>query len=203
MKKTAENINLKLQQIIRTHSKPAPDPLTPAELKMLEEEAKNVKVEPEIVKPEIIISRKFDKKVERTKRILYMKLLERGIPGADLDQIVSDMEYEGASAPILKTALTRMVKEGLVTEKGQSRYAVTSAAKSAGEKTYEVTIEKIYPNLAIVIVNDKWRARLTPEDYNGPKTLIKKNSKFKATADLYKMNGTLCIRVNEVVQTVN
>ena len=61
----------------------------------------------------------------------------------------------------------------------------------------------VYPNVAVVIVNDKWRARLTPEDYTGPKALIKKNSRFKATADLYKMGGTLCIRVNEVVQILN
>ena len=61
----------------------------------------------------------------------------------------------------------------------------------------------VYPNVAVVIVNDKWRARLTPEDYTGPKALIKKNSRFKATADLYKMDGTLCIRVNEVVQILN
>ena len=50
------------------------------------------------------------------------------------------------------------------------------------------------------MVNDKFRARLTPEEYNGPKALIKKNSRFKATADLYRLGGTLCIRVKEVVE---
>jgi hypothetical protein len=50
------------------------------------------------------------------------------------------------------------------------------------------------------MVNDKFRARLTPEEYNGPKALIKKNSRFKATADLYRLAGTLCIRVKEVVE---
>jgi len=203
MRAIAENMNLKLQPIVRKRSKPAPDPLTPAELKMLEEEAKQVKVEPEIVKPEIEALRELDRKVERAMRILYMKLLERGVSGADMDQIASDMEYEGASVPVLKATVTKMVKEGLVTEKGQGRYAVASAVKSADEKTYDVAVEKIYPNVAVVIVNDKWRARLTPEDYTGPKALIKKNSRFKATADLYKMGGTLCIRVNEVVQILN
>ena len=203
MKAIAENMNLKLQPIIRKRSKPTPNPLTPAELKMLEEEAKQVKVEPEIVKPEIEALRELNRKVERAMRILYMKLLERGVSGADMDQIASDMEYKGASVPVLKATVTKMVKEGLVTEKGQGRYAVASAVKSAGEKTYDVAVEKIYPNVAVVIVNDKWRARLTPEDYTGPKALIKKNSRFKATADLYKMDGTLCIRVNEVVQILN
>ena len=41
------------------------------------------------------------------------------------------------------------------------------------------------------------------EEYNGSKTFIKKNSRFKVAADLYKMNGTLCIRVNEVVEILS
>jgi hypothetical protein len=85
----------------------------------------------------------------------------------------------------------------------KGEYAVTSAAKSAGQKVYELTIEKIYPNGAVLMVNDKWRARLTPEEYNGPKALIKKNSRFKATADLYRLGGTLCIRVKEVLEILD
>jgi hypothetical protein len=53
------------------------------------------------------------------------------------------------------------------------------------------------------MVNGEWRARLTPEEYNGPKALIKKNSRFKATADLYRLDGTLCIRVKEVVEILD
>jgi hypothetical protein len=96
-----------------------------------------------------------------------------------------------------------MVKQGLITEKDEDRYTVASAARSADEKTYDVTVEKIYPNGAIVTVNDKWKARLTPEEYNGPRALIKKNSRFRATADLYRMAGTLCIRINEVVEILD
>jgi len=200
MKTIAQNLNLKLQPVIRKRSKPAPDPLTPLELKMLEEEAKPAKAEPEILKTEVETLREFDRKVERSSRILYMKLLERGVSGADMDQIASDMEYEGASLPILKATVEKMVKKGLIAEIRKGHYAVTSAAKSAGQKVYELSIEKIYPKGAVLMVNGEWRARLTPEDYNGPKALIKKNSRFKATADLYRLDGTLCIRVKEVVE---
>jgi ERCC4-related helicase len=203
MKTIAENINLKLQPIIRKRAKPTPDPLTPLELKMLEEEAKPVKIEPELAKPEVETLREFDRKVERSSRILYMKLLERRVPGADMDQIASDMEYEGASLPVLKATVEKMVKKGLITETQNGKYAVTSAAKSADEKVYELTVEKIYPNTAVLMVNDKFRARLTPEEYNGPKALVKKNSRFKATADLYRLGGTLCIRVKEVVEILD
>jgi hypothetical protein len=36
--------------------------------------------------------------------------------------------------------------------------------------------------------------------FEGPASLIRKNSRFKAVADLYRMNGVLRIRVKDVVQ---
>jgi len=86
---------------------------------------------------------------------------------------------------------------------GSGRYVPTSSVKLAGEKAYEVEVEKIYPGLAVVKVNDKWRARMSAGEYNGPRSLVKKNSRFKAAADLYRMKGRLCIRVTEVTQTLN
>jgi hypothetical protein len=73
----------------------------------------------------------------------------------------------------------------------------------ADEKTHDITVEKIIPNAAVVVVNDEWRARLTSEDYNGPRALIKKNARFRATADSYRIEGTLCIRINEVVEILD
>jgi Fanconi anemia group M protein len=203
MKTIAESINMKLQPIIRKRQKPAPNPLTPMDLRTLEEEARPTEAKPETAKPEVEALRELDRKVQRTSRILYMKLLERGSSGADMDQIAFDMEDEGTSLLVLKATVEKMVKEGLVTEKDEDRYSVASAARSADEKTYDVTVEKIYPNLAVVTVNDKWKARLTPEEYNGPRALMKKNSRFRATADLYKMAGTLCIRINEIVEILD
>jgi len=202
MKTIAKNVNQKLQTIIRKRSRPTPNPLTPMEIMGLEEEARPVKVEPEIVKSEIETLKEFKRKVARTTRILYMKLLETGISGATIDQIVSDMEFEAASTPVVKASLGLMMKEGLV-ETHSERYAAASAVKAVGKKTYEVKIEKIYPSLAVVRVNDKWRARLDHEEYNGPRDMIKKNARFTAIANLYRKNGTLCIKIKEVTQTLN
>jgi ERCC4-related helicase len=203
MKTIAATINLKLYPVIRTCVKPALDPLTASELKLLDDEAKPAKIELEILKSEFETLREFNRNVERSSRILYMKLLERGVSGADMDQITSDMEYEGASVPVLKATVGKMVKKGLLIEIRKGKYAVASAAKSIGKNVYELSIEKIYPKGAIVVVNDEWRARLTPEEYNGPKALIKKNRRFKATADLYRLNGVLCVRVKEVVEILD
>jgi Fanconi anemia group M protein len=199
MRKIAEGISSKLQTVLRTHPKPPPNPLTPMELKAIEEEAGQVKVEPEAVKAEPEALKEFSRKVEKTSRILYMKLLERGASGAGFDQLASDLELEEASMAALKGAVGKLVKEGLATETSSGRYAATSAVKAAG-KTYEITVEKIIPGSAVVIVDDKWRARLMPGDYDGPRSLIKKNSRFRAAAQLYRVEGTLCVRVKAVTE---
>jgi len=203
MRKIAGNINLKLQTIIRNNPRPPSNPLTPAELKRIEEEAVQVKAEPEIVKKEAEAVRDLSRQIERTSRILYMKLLERGASGATLTQIASDIEFQAVSPPVLKASIGKMMKEGILTEASLGEYAVTSAVESAGKKTYEITVEKIYSGRAVVNINAKWRARLTPEDYNGPRGLIKKNSRFRAVADLYRAHGTLCIRIKEVTQVLS
>jgi ERCC4-related helicase len=203
MRKIAENVNTKLQTIIRRHPKPLPNPLTPTKLKILEEEAVRVEAEPETVKTEAETLKEFNKKVERAKRTLYMKLLERGVSGAGFDHLLSDMEFEAASTQVVKAALGSMMKEGWVMEPTRGRYAATSSVKSAGRKTYEILIEKIYHGSAVVRVDDKWRARMTPEEYDGPRNLIKKNSHFRASAKLYRLNGTLCLRVKEVTEILD
>jgi len=201
MRRIAKNVNSKLQPIIRTHMKPTPNPLTPMEIKVLEAEAKQVKTEPEIIETEVETLSAFRKKVERTARRVYTKLLERGVSGANIDQLALEMELEGVtiSTSTLRGAIEKLMKDGFVTAVKSGSYATTSAVKVTG-KTYKVTIEKIHPESAIVIIDDEWRARLIPEEYNGPRNIIKKNSSFRASAQLYRLDGTLNIRVKEVTE---
>jgi len=198
MRRIVETLNLKLPTILRRHSKPAPNPLTPEETAQIEREA--VRIEVEAVKTEVEAVRDFNRKAARTARVAYMKLLEKGAEGLTVEQLMLDPELEWASPNVLKAALGMMVNEELIVEVEAGRYAVASAAKPKTGKVYEVEIEKIYPGSAVVLVNGKWRARLEPSDYEGPVSLIKKNSRFKAVADLYRMNGVLHIRVKDVVQ---
>jgi Fanconi anemia group M protein len=198
MRRIVETLNLKLPTILRRHSKPAPNPLTPEETAQIEREA--VRIEVEAVKTEVEAVRDFNRKAARIARVAYMKLLEKGAEGLTVEQLMLDPELEWASPNVLKAALGMMVNEELIVEVEAGRYAVASAAKPKTGKVYEVEIEKIYPGSAVVLVNGKWRARLEPSDYEGPVGLIKKNSRFKAVADLYRMNGVLHIRVKDVVQ---
>ena len=203
MRRNAENVNSKLPPIIRKRHRPPPNPLTMMEIRRIEEEARQIKDEPKIVKSEAEALKEFDRRVGHISRKLYLKLLERGASGIDLSQIMSEKKFGDVPFPVLKGSIGKMMKEGLVTEIESDRYAVTSSVKSVDKKAYEIAVEKIYPGSAVVRVNDKWRARMAPEEYNGPASLIKKDSRFKATADLYRMNGRLCVRVMEVTQRLN
>jgi Fanconi anemia group M protein len=200
MRRIVETLNLKLPTVLRRHAKPAQNLLTTEEIAELERDAVRIEFEPEAVKTEVEALREFNRKAARVARIAYMKLLEKGAEGLTVEQLSLDPELEWASLNVIKAALGTLMNEELIAEVEAGKYAVASAAKPKIGKVYEVEVEKIYPGSAVVVVNEKWRARLEPSDFEGPISLIKKNSRFKAIADLYRMNGTLHIRVKDVVQ---
>jgi Fanconi anemia group M protein len=136
--------------------------------------------------------------VERSVKTIYLKLLEKGIAGADIDQLASEMETEGMTISTLRSAIGKLIKEGFVTKRNSGRYVATST--NLAVETHEVKIDKIIPGSAVVIVDGKWRARLMPTEFHGPRALIKKDSKFRASAQLYRVEGTLCIKVKGVTE---
>ena len=200
MRRIVETLNLKLPTILRRNAKPQPNPLTTKDIADLEREAVRITVEPEAVKTEVEALNEFNRKVARAARTAYLRLLDFGFEGATLEQLCLDAELEWASPNVLKAAVEKLMGEELIAEVKPGRYAVAAAAKPKIGKIYEVEVERIYPGSAVVRVNDKWRARLDPYDYEGPVNLIKRNSRFKAIAELYRMNGVLHIRVRDVVQ---
>lgn len=200
MRRISENVNKKLQSSINKRVRRKPNPMTIEELNYLKTDAKDVLIEPDIIENEKEIMKRYRKKVESASKSLYLKLLENGQKGADIKQLSFDSEIEGTSSPIIKSAIEKMMKEGLIQKINHERYAVSSADKAAKGKTFDVKVEKIYPGSAVLIVNNKWRARLMPYNYNGPRNLIKKNSTFAVKGELYRMDGKLCIKISHVTQ---
>jgi Fanconi anemia group M protein len=101
----------------------------------------------------------------------------------------------------VNAALEDLVREGQALRRGGKAALVTGVL--AGGKSYEVVVERILPGQAVVWVNGRWRARLAAEDYDGPVKVMKKDSRFRAIGELYRMNNVLCLRVRQVVQTFN
>jgi len=201
MRAIAETLNKKLKTIVRKHEKPTPNPLTGEEIRLIEAEAKPTRLEPMLVEDEAERVREFSRKVEKAFRSLYLKLLERGPTGIGVENLTSEMEVEGIPQAAVKAAIERLVKEGQASTLGLNQIVLTTPGGVQG-RTYEITIEKILPGEAVVWVNNKWRARLAAEDYNGPRQIIRKGSTFNAVGELYRMDGVLCLRVKHVTQTI-
>ncbi|MFH0749057.1 MAG: DEAD/DEAH box helicase [Candidatus Bathyarchaeota archaeon] len=198
MRKVAQNINTKLQPIIRINCKPSPSPLTPKEIQALEDATEQESEERPII-PKTQTLKEFRLNVERTSKNLYLKLLKIGDKEVSLGEIASDSEFESTPKPILRSTIEKLLKKGQIIEIDTDKYAISLPRKIIPGKTYEVTIEKILPGVAIVRVDERWNARLCPEEYNGPAILIKKNSRFRVIGELYKRDDVPHLRVKQVI----
>jgi Fanconi anemia group M protein len=158
-------------------------------------------VEPE----EIEVEGPSSSELYHCRKQLYMLLLKAGDRGASLQELLE--ELEDYSPDVVRRGLARLVRDGLVKKVGD-RYVTTAAlrsrpvaAKPQG-RIVTVEVEKVYPGFAVVLVDDKFRARLEPSTYNGPRELIKKGRRFRARATLTRMNGKTAILIHDVVEAI-
>ena len=137
---------------------------------------------------------------------LYMLLLKAGDRGATLGELLKELDEE-YNPDIVRRSLARLVRDGLVKKVGD-RYVTAAALRSrpvaakAQGRIVTVEVEKVYPGFAIVLVDDRFRARLEPSTYNGPRELIKKGRRFRARATVTKLNGKTAILIHDVVETI-
>jgi ERCC4-related helicase len=192
-------VNRKLQPIIRMRPKPPPNRLTPVEIRAVEEQAHLARREPEILEMEAEALKAVRTKAASVSRTADTKLLERGRAGVRGDQRTREMDQDGVDPAMVTDALRKLLEDHLVTEERRGTHIATAAAKSSG-KTVAITIEKIVPGVAVVLVDGQWRARLLSEDYHGPRNLIKKGSRFRASTQFYHVEGAPYIRVKDVTE---
>jgi Fanconi anemia group M protein len=135
---------------------------------------------------------------------LYMLLLKAGDRGATLGELLKKLD-EGYSPDVIRRSLARLVRDGLVKRVGD-RYITTAALRSkpvaakAQGRIVTVEVEKVYPGFAVVLVDYRFRARLEPSTYNGPRELIKKGRRFRARATVTKLNGRTALLVHDVIE---
>jgi Fanconi anemia group M protein len=135
-----------------------------------------------------------------------MLLLKAGDRGATLGELLKELD-EDYSPDVVRRGLARLVRDGLAKKVGD-RYVTTAALRSrpvaakAQGRMVTVEVEKVYPGFAVVVVDDKFRARLEPSTYNGPKELIKKGRRFKARATITKLEGKTAILIHDVVEAI-
>jgi len=209
--KRLENMRAMMAKLSRSlamkplRPRPAPNPLTEGEVLALEGVAPPP-ISVESRAPAMGDGRDVEKEaasaitkgLDKAYKALYLKLLEYG-GRAGAKALLSDLEIEGYADVVSEAAIKRLLKDGKVVarEPGQLEIAKTGVGGD-----HEVSVERILPGHAVVFVDQKWRARLTPEDYRGPRSVLRKGVSFRAVGQLYRLNGVLCIRIDHVTGMV-
>jgi len=203
MRKITSSLNQELNPLMRLGPKPEPDPLTVDEMREIEKHAIVTRLEPQLVKPEEENVKKFLRDVDKASRYIWMRAMKAGSQGLLIEDLADQIAEEGVTPAILKAAVEKLQDIGQLQKIGWDRIATVPSKPSPQKDTYDISVEIIYPGKAVVLINDKWRARITPQDFEGPTNIIKKGARFKARGTFYRDGDTLCFRVREVIQLLS
>jgi ERCC4-related helicase len=100
---------------------------------------------------------------------------------------------------IILEALKKLEKQQVIKLKNNRSITLNRLPNKSTGKEYNIYVEKILSGKAYVRVNEKWYALLNYYDYEGPRSLLKKGSEFKAIAELYNNGNDFCIRIKEII----
>jgi hypothetical protein len=135
-----------------------------------------------------------------------MRMLQEGAEGFAEELLYSEMEEEDErySRQVVAAALQKLVKgKYFSSSPSSSKHNVKlsiAVENIPGARLMNVEVEKVLQGGAVVVLDDKWYARLEATDYSGPRDLIKKGKSFKAVCELYDSSGVLNVNVRQVVQ---
>lgn len=205
MKSITSSLNQRLRPVARSMGRPNPEPMSEELLKELEVIQPNVSLST-VKEDDYERAKRFGRIVRRAEHDVYMRILQEvGGVGFDEELLYSEMESEGYSRQVVAAALQRLVKGRLFSPSSSSdqgkKNKVTLAVKDIpGARLMSIDVEKVLQGSAIVVIDDRWHARLEAANYNGPRELIRKGKRFKALCELYDSSGVLNVNVRQVVQ---
>jgi len=209
MRKITANLNQELNPLMRLGPRSKPNQMTTEEIGEIEKHAKITRLEPQLIKSEEERAKRFLQEVDKASRYIWTKAMKAGSQGVLVEDLIEEAVEEGITPATAKAAIEKLEDMGKMGNIGWDRVATIESVpvpKSEGRAerdAYEIMVEKIYPGKAVVLINDKWRARITPQDFEGPANIIKKDARFKARGTLYHDGDTLCFRVKEVIQLLS
>ncbi len=144
------------------------------------------------------VSLNLDRKklVERVQRQIHDLLGKAGKSGLEVSYL---NEVIGIDHDIIREATENLTKKKRIVCVNKNTIALTESTKFLSGSKYSVSVEKIVMGKAIVIVNEKWYASLEPQDYFGPRTILKKGNTFNIIGELYRRAGTLHLIVKKII----
>jgi len=202
MKRVIKRLNTSLNPILRFGSPPKPNPMSPEEIVDVEMPERPASIELEEMKK--IRLRRFNREVTQAAKAVLSRIFQKGSEGLTAEELSSELEVEGISPAATSEAIARLKNAREITEvAGRLKPAGFETAKRLGYPSHTFEVEKVMMGRAILIVDNKWRSVLTPQEYTGPRHLIKKGTKFQATAELYKQEGKLHARIHSVQRVLS
>ena len=201
MKSVVAHLNTQIGPLARHGVKPALSPIPRSAIADEKPSIESPKVVEEIEAEEV---KRFTREVNRAARELWMKVMKAGASGLPIDDLQEDSVVGEYPPSVIEAAIARLQEANQVQRLESNRVlSVASIPNRDGRQRkdlYDVEVEKILPGRAVCVINDRWRARLVPEEYDGPLNLMKKNMRFRARGHLYHEGQTLCLRVQGVTE---
>ena len=144
-----------------------------------------------------MLTGKLKRDVDRAARRIYIELQKYGSNGVEIETLgeILDIDYS-----VIINAIKKLEKLRKVEWKNEGIVASTYwGFRQTIGKTLNLLVEKIIRGKALVVVDDKWHARLNHYDYEGPREFLKKGIRLKAIGELYHEDGILCIKVKQII----
>jgi hypothetical protein len=142
------------------------------------------------------LTNEFKKQVDSASRRIHQLVAKGGTQGLDVDTIKETYSIDDS---VLLEALKRLEKLKRIEWIGDDRVILSENTVKVSGSTYGVHVVKIIHGGALVIVNDKWHARLNHYDYEGPRELLRKGSEFRAIGELYRDGDIFSLRIKQIV----
>jgi len=134
--------------------------------------------------------------IQRAMRVIYLQLIKAGKDGIDVEDLREEYHLENL---VLIEAIKKLEKINKVEWLDDGRLTTVESLNQHPGKAYNIYVEKILPGRALVLIDEKWHARLNQYDYDGPRTLLRTGSEFKAIGDLYREKGILTLRIRQII----
>jgi len=203
MKSVVAHLNTQIGPLARHGVKPTVSPIPRSAIADEKPSAQLPDAE-EGTEAELEEVKRFTRTVNRAARELWMKVMKAGANGLPIEDL-QEGEVLGEYPPsVIQAAIARLQEANQVQRLESNRILSVASmpTRDGGQRKdlYDVEVEKILPGRAVCMINDRWRARLVPEEYDGPLSLMKKNMRFRARGHLYHEGETLCLRVQGVTE---
>lgn len=137
------------------------------------------------------------KDIDRALKWVLLRL--KGEGAMPLNSLVQEGEGESLTKETIITAVRKLEDDGYATMPDPSRVALVAADRRR-KGVFRVRVERTYHGGATLLINDRFRARLSPEDFPASPALLRKGSRFTAMGSLYRdEDNKLCLRVENVL----